>query len=79
MRDHERDWRDCNVTLNEIKGDKGRHIPPHEHQKSKVLENICTKYMQNKVYGSDKVLKEMKVDISTLNQRSHHIHCQLKN
>lgn len=53
------------------RGEKYRYVPPHKRQRPKYFEGGCTKdmlsYIPNKVEVSDKLLKEMKEDVSTLN------------
>ena len=71
-RDRDRDWRDRHATWKERKGERDRYVPPHEHQMPKESEGGHIKYMLsrilNKVEGSDKLLKEIKDNVSTLNQ-----------
>jgi len=71
-RDCDRDWHDRNSTWKEIKGDKDKYVPTHERQNPKESENVHTEDMLSrilyKVEGFDKVLKEMKEDISRLHQ-----------
>uniref|UniRef100_M1DXK0 Integrase core domain containing protein n=1 Tax=Solanum tuberosum TaxID=4113 RepID=M1DXK0_SOLTU len=75
-RDRDKEWCDCNATWKERDGDKERYVIPHERQNPKEQradpENFRTEDMLarilNKVEGSDKILKEMKKDVSKLNE-----------
>uniref|UniRef100_M1DQF8 Integrase core domain containing protein n=1 Tax=Solanum tuberosum TaxID=4113 RepID=M1DQF8_SOLTU len=76
-RDQDREWCDRGANWRDIDGEKDLYVPPHERQKPKEQradpESFRTEDMLarilNSVEGSDKVLKEMKDDISSLNQR----------
>uniref|UniRef100_M1DJ55 Integrase core domain containing protein n=1 Tax=Solanum tuberosum TaxID=4113 RepID=M1DJ55_SOLTU len=66
--DHE--WRDRNPNWKD--GEKDRFVPPHVHQKPKDSdggrsEDMLSRIL-NKLEGSDKMLKGMKEDMSTLSQ-----------
>ncbi|KAK4718119.1 hypothetical protein R3W88_016457 [Solanum pinnatisectum] len=71
-RDHDRDWGDRNASWKKREGDKDMYAPPHEHQNPKESENVRSKDMLsrilNKIEVSNKVLKKMKEDVSTLNE-----------
>ncbi|WMV41905.1 hypothetical protein MTR67_035290 [Solanum verrucosum] len=76
-RDWDLDWLDRGENLRDRDGDKGRYVHPHECPKPKEpkanLQNLCIKDMLtcilHKMEGSNKVLKKMMDDDSSLNQR----------
>lgn len=58
--------------MKEREGEKDKYTPPHERLKSKDFEGDRFEDMLfrivKKVEGSNKIMKEMKEDVSTLNQ-----------
>ncbi|WMV14193.1 hypothetical protein MTR67_007578 [Solanum verrucosum] len=82
-REHDEGWRDRHTERRDLgrnwrewDDDKEIYVPPHERHKPKEQrvdpENFRTEDMLarilNKMKGSDKVLKEMKDDVPSLNQ-----------
>uniref|UniRef100_M1DMW2 Integrase core domain containing protein n=1 Tax=Solanum tuberosum TaxID=4113 RepID=M1DMW2_SOLTU len=69
-KDRDREWIDCNPNWKD--GEKDRYVPPHEGQKPKDSEGGRSEDMLsriiNKLEGSEKMLKGMKEDVSTLSQ-----------
>ncbi|WMV37988.1 hypothetical protein MTR67_031373 [Solanum verrucosum] len=75
---HDDGWRDkiLNGVTGAQYGDKNSYVPPHKRQKLKEpradpksfrIEDMLARIL-NKVERSDKVLKEIKDDVSSLNQ-----------